>query len=252
MSFKNTSSIVLFFVILEIFYFKHTFLYITLLGTTLLILGLNKKHLVDSILPIIFNTALICFSLLIVSKLMIQVLFILNTLFIYWHLIAREDFYTKKTSETLLNLKNTTLYGNFLAFFFSSSVIYALYTHLSVSLIWVALMFSATIGMLLFNIINSYIEINTINKQYIRLNDYTSITELICINGLALFEICLVLTFLPFSYVTLGLLSSLCYYVLIGILEHFLKDNLNKRGVKLYLGVGVLGVILTVITTRWM
>lgn len=240
------------FLLLEIYFFKHVFLYVAFFSVNAILLFSNRRLLIGAILPAIFTSSIIGFSTLIVSNTTIQLLFLLNALFLYWHIKTFNEFQVKKTATSLLNYKNTVLYGNFLAFFFSSSLIYGLYTHLSISLIWLLIALECIIALLLFNILDTYRRIHNTNHQYVKLSDYNTLTEPIIVIGIALFEICLVVAFLPFNYVTLGLLASLTYYVSIGMLEHFLKDSLDRRGVKLYLGVGIIGIILTVITTRWL
>lgn len=232
----------------ELFFFYPKFFYLVLILVNLLILfSLKKitgKRLGDrdfwnlSILPILFSTSLIIYSALLTNRFFVQFLFIINLFFTYYYLknvYSRSD----ETDNSKAFLENIYAYGNFLILFFASASAYGLKSFLNIS-IWLLILVMA--GIILLTIYGSL----WANKITIRTGGIY-----IFIVCLALIQLAWAIYFLPLSYNTLGLILAICYYILMGLVKSHLKDNLNKKVIKLYLIFGLLSMALILLTARW-
>ena len=211
----------------------------------------SKKKWTYAALPAVHASSVICFTVLLTNKAFIQFLIVSSTLFIYWYFDLLPKLKIKSSNSIILSYGNIVLYGNFLAFFFSSTFIYGLMTYLSLSLFILLPLLFIIIIILSHNIIES------VNLVYHSNNKFTHKPKsnnsfLLTLMSLALIELGWTIALLPFNYLTLGLLLSLSNYVIIGIIQHYLKNDLKKRSIQLYLSVGLAGIIFITITTRWM
>ncbi len=234
--------------LLELFFFYPKFFYISLILINLLIIISVKKvinpetslkNLFNSlILPILFSTSLITYSILLSNKFFVHFLFVVSFFFIYYYL--KNVYLRGRESEEAVNFfENISSYGNFLTLFFTFSTIYGMRSFLNIP-IWPLVLIMAIIVLLVV-----YESLWT-NK----LKTYK--------NTIYIFLICLILTqiawsiyFLPLNYNTLGLTLAICYYILIGVLKNFLRKNLDKRTIKLYLIFGLLSIVLIFLTASW-
>jgi len=69
--------------------------------------------------------------------------------------------------------------------------------------------------------------------------------------GLIIGEVALALSFWPLTPPKLGIALTATVYVLLGLIQHYVKENLNKRTVLEYLFVAAGVVLLLVLTTSW-
>ncbi len=237
-------------VLSEIFFFWPRMIYVILVLAVLLFLFALRQYKQASlkkekwwnflILPFCFYVGLIVFSSLIPNKFLVQLLFIFNMVFLYFYFrslyyyLLRPDFYHNQS------LENFSSYGNFVAFYFIASSIYGLQAFLNISVWLLVLIMLAAVGLIVYQII-------WINK--ININTGLFYILLIC---LILVELTWSVTFLPFSFYILGLVLSVCYYMLIGLVRFYLLNRLDKRIIKLYLVFGFFSIFIVLLTARWM
>ncbi|MBU1684290.1 hypothetical protein KKC56_02385, partial [Patescibacteria group bacterium] len=132
------------------------------------------------------------------------------------------------------------LCGNFLTFFFTSSVIYGLQSFIHAPIWMLMIIITPIIFLMTYNIL----WINEINNK----ENFI----FILINYLILAEITWSLSFLPLNYHIIALILSICYYVLVNLLKLYLKNILTYKTIKLYLISGCAGIILILLTAQWL
>ncbi len=249
---KNLLFVVIIFFILELHLFSTKLFFISLpiINICFIVHSIKfSKNLSNAILPSILASSVSSFTILLENKIIIQILLTSATFFLFWFYNLQSTFLSKRTFDSTSNYKNITLYGNFIAFYFSSSFIYGLLAYLSLNLFWLLILLTPLIALLIYNALNTI----SLEKKYINsINKTNNIKILWFIICIATVELACIIAFLPFNYMTLGLILSLCNYVTIGLTQHHIKGTLSRHNIQLYISVGLIGIILTTITTRWM
>jgi hypothetical protein len=69
--------------------------------------------------------------------------------------------------------------------------------------------------------------------------------------SLVVLELAWGISFLTLSYYILGLILTISFYVLIGLIRFYLFGNLSKEKVKMYLIFGLVSVSIALLTARW-
>ena len=231
------------FLLFEVFFFKASFFYTTLLLSNLfLALAITritgkKINTVEfwnfCILPLIFSNFLAAYSLLVVNHYIIQFLFVINLFFILLYL---KNIYQGERGGFLENFSS---YSNFLAIFFSFSVIYGLKVFLDMP-VWILVLVAAVVIVLV---------IHQIFWAYkVRFEASIIYTLISC---LVLVQIAWAIYFLPFNYNTLGLILAICYYMLIGLIKSSFGGKLTSRNLKLYLISGLGSILILLLTAKW-
>jgi len=237
------------YVLLELFYFKQSLIYVVLVFIFLSLLFTSRQFIQASkikesfwstiILPSSFTFSLIFFVIISPNNFLIQILFFFDLVFLYlyyrtlyYYLLAPE--YYKDSS-----LQNLSAYGNFAGFYFLSSAVYGVQVFVSAS-VWL-LMLTMLIATLL--IVYQVTWANKIDKK-------TGLFYIL-ISGLVITEIAWSVSFLSLSYFVLGLILSVSYYTIIGLLRFYLQNALNKKLVKMYLIFGLSSILLVLLTSRW-
>ena len=160
-----TSFVVFFF--LETFFFYPKFIYFSIALINLLFLFFLKKSfgfknsielLNYFILPSFVTLGIIIYSTMLPERFIIQFLFGLNILFIYWYFKNLYLYFNNKLSDHFASLENIFSFGNFLSFFFLSASLYGLYSHLNISIIiLLALMLIVFLWLVLFYTIPEFV-----------------------------------------------------------------------------------------------
>jgi hypothetical protein len=231
------------FVLYESFVFKAALFYSAIAVSNILLLVavriITKKKIITkefwnfSIFPILFSSALAAYSLLIVNHLIIHLLFVLNLFFNYFYL---KNIYRGEQKDFLENISS---YGNLLTVFFSFSVIYGLESFLGLP-IWLLVLCSAILIIL---VIYQIFWANKVKAE--------SSLAYIFLAGVLMTEIVWSVYFLPFNFNTLGLIATICYYLLIGFIKLSFAEKLTGRAIKLYLASGLIFLIIILLTTKW-
>lgn len=234
----------------ELFFFSPKMIYVSLVLANLLIFFSVSQFTKASetsadwwnflIIPSLFLTSLTIYSVLFASKLAVQSLFILNFAFLYFYLRAVYYYLNRPAMYKNSTLENISSYGNFLTFFFASSVIYGLQSFLNISIWPLAVVMAVVAALIVYQMV-------LVNKIEVK-----STLVYILIGSLVLVELAWSISFLPLNFNAAGLILAICYYMLMGMVKHHLLDNLEKRTVKLYLSFGFGSVLLILLTARWM
>jgi hypothetical protein len=191
------------------------------------------------ILPVFFINGLAIYVSLLVNNLVIHALLIFNSLFVFYYL-RNSFFYFAQKKQSGDIMKNFSSYGNFLIVFFISASIFGLRSFLGISL-WI-LMFVFTVIVLMI-----VYEVLVTNEIKIKRG-----LHFIFLLALLMAEIIYAVSFLPFNYNILGLTVAICYYISIGILKFYLKNNISRRAVKLYLTTGSISILILLLTAQWL
>lgn len=232
----------------EAFYFNPQFIYAGLFLSNLLIIyavrDLAKLWSIKNwwdycILPIFFITNLAIYSSLLVSSALIQALFVINFLFIFYYLKNIYFYFAQKNKYRYI-IQNLSSYGNFLIVFFLAATIFGLQSFLGVSL-WILMTIFTVIMLILVYEVLITNEIKVKPKLHFVFILTLLMTEFAC-----------AVYFLPFNYNVLGLIVAICYYISIGILKFHLKDSLTSKTIKLYLTAGIGSIIVVLLTTQWL
>ena len=227
----------------EAYFFRADFFYIAVVISDLLLIlavaMITGKKIKSAdfwnfcIFPVIFSSALAAYSLLIVNHILIQGLFALNLVLIVYYL--RNIYRGEKTAF----LENISSYGNFLAVFFSFSVIFGLKAFLNAS-IWVLVLAAAAVIILVIHEILWSYKVN-----------FKSALPFIFIGCLVVAQIAWAIYFLPFNFNTLGLILTIGYYVMIGLIKANFGAKLTARNLRHYIISGLSCLIIVLLTAKW-
>ncbi len=238
------------FVLFEVFFFNAKAIYAVLVFSNLLIFfaitqfakasDASKNWWNFLILPMLFTTGLAAYSVLFASNLFVQLLFIVNLVFLYFYLKIIYYYLVQTNLYKNLSLENISSFGNLLAFFFISSVIYGLQSFLNAPIWFLAVIAAATAALIIYQTVWA-------NGAAAR-----SAVIYVLIGSLILVELAWAMSFLPLNFNAAGLILTICYYMLIGMIKHHLLDNLEKRTIKLYLSLGIGSILIILLTARWM
>lgn len=234
----------------EIFFFWPQMIYVILVLAILLFFFVARQFTKASseneswwnylILPAFFFSSLIVFSAMIPNRFLVQLLFILNIIFLYiyfrtiYYCLIKTDYYRDYSME------NLSAYGNFLTFYFISSAVYGFQSFLNISVWFLIIIMLVATGLIVYQVM-------WINKIDIQIGFFYIL--LIC---LVIAELVWAASFLPLSFYILGLFLSICYYMLIGLAKFYLLAKLEKKVIKLYLGFGFFSILIVLFTSRWL
>lgn len=193
-----------------------------------------------SILPGCFTVSLAVYSIIIPDKFFVQFLFFLNAGFVYWYLKNIYYFLIKSELYKSFFLENASSYGNFLTVFFLASAVYGLQAFLSLPIWPLMFIFLIMGGLIIYNVIWA-------NKV-----DAKNGVIYILVGCLVLTELAWSISFLPLNYNISGLILAINYYILIGLIRFWLKENFDSKTVRPYLIFGFLAVFVLLLTSRWM
>lgn len=240
----------LIFLLFEIFFFYPKNIYISLVLSNLLIFftvsrfikaaAVRESLWIFLILPVFFLTGLAFYSALISNMLIVQILFIFNSVFIYFYLRSIYYYLIRPPLRESITLGNISSYGNFFVFFFVSSVIYGLQSFLNIS-IWPMMIVLVFVSGL------TVYEVFWANKIEIK-----QFFVYLLVSSLVLVELAWSIFFSPLNFNVAGLILAICYYMLIGLIRHHLLGSLGAKIVKLYLFSGFGSIVILLLTSRWM
>lgn len=237
------------FVFFEIFFLNSRMIYVSVVLSSLLILfAIRQFSLVNLredwwnflVLPILFLIGIASYSSVLISRPIIQILFVVNVVFLYFYLRMAYYSLVQPIPETNLTIDNLSSYGSFLAVFFISSAMFGLQSFLNLSVWALALVMAVVI----FLIVRQAFWANKI--------DLKASLVYILISGLILVELVWAVSFLPLNFNISGLILAACYYMLIGLVRHHLLGRLDRRTIELYLAFGFGSIFIILLSARWM
>ncbi len=236
-------------VLLEAFYFRYELIYVSVAFLLLLFYFTVSQFLKFSkvkesllgllLLPSCYTVGLISFSVMISNGGLVQFLFLLNFLFLYFYFSIIYNLLINCKKYKTGTLENFSSHGNFLAMYFIASSVYGLQSLVGfpiIGLVFILLIF-------LISIIYQVFWVNGIRSKIGQIYIFISI--------LVILELAITLWFLTLSFYILGLLLSVYYYTLIGLIRFYLTGNFRKSVVKLYLFFGFSSILIVLLTARW-
>lgn len=234
----------------EIYFFSPRFIYLAAVLINLSVFfaawRLCRASKVDGrwwnylILPALVSSAALAYSVFLSGKLLIQLLFIFNLVFLYIYFRRVYLYLLKPWAYEVFSIENLSLYVNWLAFFLLAAAAYGLQSFLNLPISYLALIMLAAIVLLIYQIIWA-------NKI-----EFKAGLFYILISCLILVELFWSISFLPFNYNISGLILAICYYVLIGLVKNYLLDKLEAKKVRMYLILGSASLFLILFTAKWM
>jgi len=234
----------------EMYFFYPKLIYVAAILINLLIFftvwQFCVKSQVDSewwnylILPAVMSTAVMAYSVFLSSKSIIQLLFILNLVFLYIYLRHIYYYLLNPSAYEIFSIENLSAYLSWLSFFLISASIYGLESFLNLPILSLALVMLFITALIVYQII-------WVNKI-----EFKKGLPYILISCLILVELCWSISFLPFNYNISGLSLAICFYVVIGLVKNYLLDKLDITRVKMYLIVGSVSLFLILFTAKWL
>jgi hypothetical protein len=231
------------FLLFEAFFFRAgLFFWVLAISNLLLLLAVTRitgKRITSwefwnfSIFPVLFSSSLAVYSLLVVNQIVVQLLFVISLGFNYFYL---KNIYRGERNEFLENISS---YGNLLTMFFSLSSIYGLASFLG----WPIWMLALGATAIIFVIVYQIFWANQIKAD--------NVLAYVSLISLLLTQLIWAIYFLPFNYNALGLIATICYYLIIGLVKLTLAEKLTNRNLKLYLALGSVFLILIFLTAKW-
>ncbi|MFH0955686.1 MAG: hypothetical protein V1801_00500 [Candidatus Falkowbacteria bacterium] len=191
------------------------------------------------ILPAVMSTAVMAYSVFLSSKLVIQLLFILNLAFLYFYLRHIYYYLLSPSAYEIFSIENISSYVSWFSFFMLSATIYGLQSFLNLPIFRLVLIMLAATALIVYQII-------WVNKIEFRKG-----LPYILISCLIVVELCWSISFLPFNYNISGLCLAICFYVVVGLIKNHLFDKLDAARVKMYLILGSISLFLILFTARW-
>lgn len=191
------------------------------------------------ILPAFMSSLVMAYSVFMGSKLIIQLLFISNVVFLYIYFRHVYYYLLNPLAYEVFSIENISSYVNWLTFFLLAATVYGLQSFLNLSISWLVLLMLAATILIVYQIIWAYkIELK-ISLPYI------------LISCLILVELFWSISFLPFNYNISGLCLAISYYVIIGLVKNHLFNKLDAKKVKIYLTLALISLSLILLTAKW-
>jgi len=200
----------------------------------------SSKWYIFLILPLFFIFSTVAYTILLSSNFLIQLVFALDVLFLYfyykniYYFLIRPKFYRENA------LENLSSYGNFLIIFFAFSAFFGFQSFLGIKT-WILILISAPVIWL-------------VTYQVILTNGILFKNGLIYIllNTVILIELFWSASFLPLNYNGIGLILAICYYMLIGIIRFNLKGKEGEKKIKFYLLFGIISILAIILSSKWL
>jgi hypothetical protein len=200
----------------------------------------QKESLLNFFLfPALSFILIIVFTSLLTSKILVHLIFILEFVLIY--IYFKSIYYKLLNNKKYIkgHLENFSSYANFILFYFLSSVIYGYQVYLGINFSILSLFFLVIAILIVYQVF-------WVNNLSTKENIFFIFMIVFC-----LLEMSWVVSFMSLSYYILGLLLSVCYYIIIGLSRFFLLGKINKKIIKSYLVFGFLSIIVVLLTARW-
>jgi hypothetical protein len=234
----------------QIFFVSPNLIYVILVLTNLLIFftcqqfsrasNFDKSWWNYLILPSLISSSLIAFSVLLYSKLLIQLFYALNALLLYFYFRNIYYYLLRPQAYQSHAVENMSALINFFSYFLIAATVYGLQSFLNVS-IWLL-----TLAILFISALAVY---QVIWANSIKFNKAFIYIPLSC---LIMVELFWSISFFPVSHYIAGLSLAICYYMLIGLVRHHLLNKLNREKIKFYLGFGLASLFVILFTANWL
>lgn len=191
------------------------------------------------ILPAVMSTAVTAYSVFLNSRPVIQLLFVLDSMFLYFYLRQVYYYLLQPSSYQAFSIENISSYIGWFSFFFLSATVYGLESFLNFPIFGLVMVVLAATALINYQII-------WVNKI-----EFKKALPYLLVSCLILVELCWSIFFLPFNYNISGLCLALCFYAVSGLVKNQLLDKLDAAKVKTYLILGSVSLFLILFTARW-
>ncbi len=183
--------------------------------------------------PAFFLVSSAAYALILPEKILIQIIFFGQLLFIFYFL--------KNLSGGIKTtfLENISSWGNFLSLFFAFSFLFGIKTFLGLPAVY------SSMGFLLI-IFLATAETFWANK----ISGGESLPFIFLI-PLILLQLSWTLYFSPLNHDIHGLILTILYYMALGIIRPLLRENLSKKIIKFYLFGGLASIAVLLFTAKW-
>lgn len=230
--FPKTVYIMTFLIIVSLFYAAFNFCQKS---------DIDKKWWNFLALPAVLSIAVIAYSILLYNKLFIQTLFFAYTILTYEYLKYIYYYLARPISYDVFSIENISSYVDFFAFYLLAASIYGFQSIINLKIWLLAIFMLALSAVIIYQTMWAY-KID-LKKSAVYIFAATLIIS----------EIFWTVSFLPLNHNVAGLALALCYYILIGLMKHFLlEDKLEKSKVKLYLYFGFASILIILATAKWL
>lgn len=236
-------------VLFEIYYFKHNLIYVVGVLSILLLFFTIRQFVIAGnsgdrwynhfISPALLILGSIALTTMVASKLFVQAMLIGAVILLYLYLRMLYIYLINFNLKQREGLENFSAYSNFLAFYFISSSLYGVRAFLNYEVWPLMLLMILAVSLFVYQIF-------WINNIKFKLSSFY-----ILLISLVVTELAWAATFLTLSFYILGLIVTICYYVLVGITRFYLKETLDKKIVKLYLIFGLSSILIVLLSARW-
>src|SRR3989338_3439284 len=238
------------FLLEEMYYLSPKLIYVAAVLVNLLIFftvwqfsqtsEIDKRWWNYLILPAVMSVAVMSYSVFLSFKLIIQLLYFFNLVFLYLYLRYVYYYLLNPLAYEVFSIENISSYINWLTFFLLAATVYGLASFLNLPISWLVLIMISLTSLLVYQIIWA-------NKI-----ELMPSLPYILISCLILVELFWSISFLPFNYNISGLSLAICYYVIIGLVKNHLLLKLDNSKVKMYLILGAVSLLLVLSTAKWM
>jgi hypothetical protein len=191
------------------------------------------------IFPLVFFNGAVASLLVLNNRFFAQGLIFFSAGMIFYYLKAVYFFHHKPLLYKSFQIRNISVYGNFLAIFFFSSALFGIRSFLNWPVWGIILVLTFLFLLVIYQL--SWAHKIPLADSGVH----------ILVDSLILVEIAWSLSFLPLRFYILGLLLSASYYVITGLTRHYLLGTLEAKNVKAYLGVGLFSVVMILLSARW-
>ncbi|MCF7820403.1 MAG: hypothetical protein K9M44_02950 [Candidatus Pacebacteria bacterium] len=234
----------------ELIYFQpEWFYYLLILSNLVLIVSvwlfskdLSKKFLVFKllILPWLFLNFTLFYAIISVSSFLTQATFVISAFLLFLYFQASFKKYYQPLAKSIFKIGELSFFLSFLAVFLASASVFGLKSFLNFPS-WQLIIFLAPIIFLLL------LQLFWFQGLKAKSNIYTLLILL-----LLLLEIIWGASFLTFSYLMIGLIVAISFYVLAGITIAFENLSLDKRSLRYYINFALIGFLLIFLSSRWL
>jgi hypothetical protein len=188
-------------------------------------------------LPVLLTASSVAL-LAFISKLSEQRLFLALAMFAYYTLLL--GLYRLSRAPQDVTARAMVSMNAMITMFFYFSVLYGLYINFTVPL-W---LFMVLYGLGAFGTLAQYLRILTTDKKRISLYSL--------IGALALSELAWVVNFLPFGYLTSGVIVLMFFFVLFDLAQSEILQVLSKKRALTHIGIFVALLIMVLWSSRWL
>lgn len=202
--------------------------------------GGNVNSLGFTALPLYFTAGLMIFSSIISDGRLIQSLFVLEALFLYFYYRLIYYYLIKIDHYHVGSLAEFSSQSNLVAFYLLASSMYGLQSFLNPPM-WILILFAIFFyGMIVYQTM----VVNAIDGK--RGMFYILLACLI------LSELSWSISFMTLSYYVSGLILTVLYFVLINFIRFHLIGTLDRKTVRTYIIFGLLSIMVVLLTSKWL